>query len=606
MQNQGLASDASSSEVNASSSEAEATSSVAKASSSEAILSFLRRSGTERSTPRLVAEMFRFIATTFEVDRVSLFLATGEDGALQPYVSEFASGSADLQMFKEWKSLDPEQFDLTTRIREGESSIEVLDPEAAGGLPIDVVDRFGIRPFAGFELRSDKKLQGVLMIEGDPEILRARHDETAAFAEYVGLALANADEFATEQQRASDARALLEVGEVLTRTTDLIPVLASVAQNCARVTGFERCSVFLVDESSGRLQPVMSQFADGHVDKEAWELFINRDGETPAGLKVLNDREPMALERPEDHPELISESWVATFGIKSMLFVPLTAWDQSFGILVLDRRHRGTITDQQMRMARGVASQGAAAIGLTRSLATEREAVARLRELDQLKSTFIAAVSHELRTPLTTIIGFSDILSESVADSEASEFVNLIRRESTHLESLITNLLVTSRMEAGMLQLQRKEVDLSSIIVEAAGLIEHLFPDRKLNLALDEGLLLKSADADRLRQVFINLIENAAKYSTVGTPVDISGTIEDDQVIRITITDEGAGVPNEEKQAIFQRFHRGKGQALSGTGIGLFLVQALVESHGGNVWVEDRSDKSGACFVVTLPVTGSP
>ena len=576
-----------------------------EASFSDAILGFLKRSGTERSTPRLVAEMFHFIASTFAVDRVSLFLATGEHGALRPYVSEFGSGTADRAMFEDWKSIDPEQFELTTRIRAGEPVVSVLDPQAPGGLPRDVVERFGIKPFTGFELRSEDRLQGVLMIEGDPEILRARHDQAADFARYVALALANARAFEAEKQRASDAQALLEVGEVLTRTTELTPVLASVAQNCATVTGFERCSVFLIDEASGRLKPVMSQFADGHVDAEAWERFISSDGETPVGLKVLRDGEPIALEEPEERPDLIPPSWIEPFDIKSMLFLPLTAWDQKFGILVLDRRHRGAISGRQMQMARGVASQGAAAISLTRSLATERNAATRLRELDQLKSTFVAAVSHELRTPLTTIIGFSDLLTDRVVDSEAAGFVDLIRRESAHLEALISNLLVTSQMEAGMLDLRLGRVNLTSIVVEASDLVGRLNPGRTVSLDMDEVLTLESADADRLRQVFINLIENAAKYSPADTPINISAHLDGDQFIRVEITDEGPGIPNEEKQAVFDRFRRGKGHDQSGTGIGLYLVRALVETHEGNVWVEDRPGEEGARFVVTLPVVMS-
>ncbi len=570
---------------------------------SDAILDFLRRSGTERSTQRLVAEMFQFIASNFGVDRVSLFLASEDHGRLQPYVSEFASGAPDEAMFEDWQSVDPERFELVTRIRAGETTISIDNPLDPGGLPRDVVERFSLKAFTGFALRSEGRLQGVLMIEGEPEILRARHDEAAEFSQYVAMALANARAFEAEKQRASDAQALLDVGDVLTRTTELIPVLASVAQNCARVTGFERCSVLLIDEISGRLKPVMSQFADGHADLEAWNQFTRSDDDLPIGWQVLQSGEPAAFSDPGKHPDLIPPSWHEPFGIESMIFLPLTAWDQKFGILVLDRRYGGTISAQQMRMAKGVAAQGAAAIGLTRSLATEREAAARLREIDQLKSTFVAAVSHELRTPLTTIIGFGDVLADSASDPETAEFIDLIRRESAHLEALISNLLVTSQMEAGMLDLRYREVDLASIVTEAADLIGRLYPDRRISLEMGENLTLQSADADRLRQVFINLVENAAKYSPADSPIEISAQVDEHQIVRVVVSDEGPGIPDEEKQAIFQRFWRGQGHDLSGTGIGLYLVRALVETHGGRVWAEDRQSDTGARFVVTLPVT---
>lgn len=572
------------------------------ASFARSILDFLRRSGTERSTPRLVGEMFRFIARTFAVERVSLFLASGEKGRLRPYVSEFASGTPDRQMYEDWLGLEPEDFALVQRVRAGETIIEVDDPHDPGGLPLSVVERFGIEPYIGFALRSEGTVHGLLMFEGDPTVLRERHDEAAEFVQYVAMALANARAFEREQQRASDAQALLEVGDVLTRTTELVPVLASVAQNCARVTGFERCSVFLVDDESGALRPVMSQFADGHTDMDAWSRFTSSEGDFPAARRVLRTGNPMAFEDVTEHPAMLPQSWYEPFGVRSMVIVPLTAWDRRFGILVLDRRQRGSIGDQQMRMARGVAAQGAAAIGLTRSLAVEREAAIRLREIDQLKSAFVAAVSHELRTPLTTIIGFGDILAESRLGEETAEFVDIIRRESSQLEGLIANLLVTSQMEGGVLSFSFEPTRLAPIITEAVELVERVHTNRLIHLDLDESLTIERGDPARLRQIFINLIENAAKYSEPETSIRVMARLVDHHHAEVVVEDEGPGIPVADRELIFDRFQRRSGHFQSGTGIGLYLVRALVEAHGGSVHAEDGAAGQGARFVTTLPL----
>jgi K+-sensing histidine kinase KdpD len=543
--------------------------------------------------------MFRFLANTFSIERVSLFLVSPEHGRLLPYVSEYASGVADRQLFAEWQALDVERFDIVQRIRAGEEVVLVEDPRA--GLPDYVVDRFGNQPFLAFGLRRDGQLLGILIVEGKPAILRRRRRDAAEFSEYVAMALANARAFEREERRASDAEALLEVGSVLTRTTELIPVLAAVAQNCARVTNFDRCSVLLLEDETDRLLPTMSQFADGHADDDAWQRFISNSSEIPAAREVMASGQPMALLEPEQHPELVPDSWREPFGIRSMLILPLIAWGEAFGVLILDRSRREAISDRQVRVAQGVAAQGAAAIGLTRSLARERAAVARLQELDNLKTTLVASVSHELRTPLTTIIGFGALLPDYLDDPEALEHVAMIQRESAHLEALISNLLLASRLEAGALEYRRDRLDLGGVITEAAGLIARLFPERQIDVRLDGPLVLDSGDQGTLRQVFTNLIENAVKYSPSDTLVEVTAEGDGEQIV-VTVADRGPGIPFDEREVIFERVRRGKNHAEQGTGIGLYLVRALVAAHGGTVHMAERDDGIGSKFVTAIPV----
>ena len=565
---------------------------------SRGILEFLKRAGTERSTRRLVAEMFHFIAKTFSVDRVSLFLVSEDTGRLRPYVAEYASGVIDREAFEEWLGLDVETWQLTRRVRAGEDVVMSEDPRDL--LPDSVVDRFDNQAFLAIALRREGQLFGILGFEAQPAILDKRVGELAEFGEYVAMALANAHAFEREERRASDAEALLEVGSVLTRTTELIPVLASVAQNCARVTRFDRCSVLLLEEETGRMVPTMSQFADGHSDDAAWHRFITNDADLPAAREVISAKQPIVLEDASTRPDLVPDTWREPFGIKSVLILPLTAWEQTFGVLVLDRSRRDAITEQQIRVAQGVASQGAAAIGLTRSLARERAAVARLQELDDLKTTLVASVSHELRTPLTTIIGFGALLPDYVDDAEGLEHVALIQRESAHLEALISNLLLASRLEAGVLEYRRDRLDLGEVITEAAHLIGRLSPEREIRMELEGSLVVEKGDRGTLRQVFTNLIENAVKYSPTGTPIEIAAET-DGKHIQVTVADRGPGIPADEREAIFERFRRGRNHAEQGTGIGLYLVRELVAAHGGTVWVEDRPDGGGAKFVITLP-----
>ena len=543
--------------------------------------------------------MFRFIGTHFSVYRVSMFLASQEDGSLEPFVSEHASGASEPELFDEWLRLDVESFEMVERLRAGEDDLIIDDPYD-GSIPADIARRFELKPYIVIALRRADALIGLLMVEGPRRALRRRRDEIAEFAQYLSMALANAQAFAREQQRARDAEALLEVGAELARTSELIPVLASVAQNCARVAGFDRCSVFLADEETGRLLPTMSQFADGHTDEQAWQSFLRADDEIPAARDVLARGVPLAIDDALLSPNLTPSWWVELFGIRSVLFLPLTAWGERFGVLALDRDRVHEISAHQVRIAEGVAAQGAVAIQLSRSLARERAAVARLTELDDLKNTFVATVSHELRTPLTTIIGFGSVLDHHVDDPEAKEYLAIIQRESSHLENMISNLLAISNIEAGALELRRDEVDVGAVVSEAVELIGRLDPDRPFLLEAEQPVIVGRADADRLRQVFTNLLQNAAKYSPPRTPVTI--TVESDgSDARVSVTDRGAGIPEDQRESIFERFQRADDQGVQGTGIGLYLVRELVEGHGGRVWVETGPEGVGSRFVVVLP-----
>jgi K+-sensing histidine kinase KdpD len=546
--------------------------------------------------------MFRFFGSTFDMHRVSVFLASGDERRLTPFVSELSTGDADPQLFWEWKQLDPETFDVVRRIRAGEDVVLLDDP--AHGMGADVVDRYGLQPLLALALRRDQDLFGVLIVEGVPETLREHRDDIAEFAEYLAMALANAKAFEREQRRARDAEALLEVGAVLAETTELNSVLAAVAQNCARVSNFDRCSVFLVDEETGRLGATMSQFADGHHDADAWQLFLTTELDLPAAREVLRTGEPLAFSDTSLDPEMNPAVWVDAFGIRSVLYLPLTAWGQQLGVLALDRGRVKRISDPQIRVAQGLAAQGAVAIGLSRLLARERAAKVRLEELDDLKTTFVAAVSHELRTPLTTIIGFGSVLDAHVADDEGREFLDIIQREAVHLENLIANLLLVSNLEAGVLELRRDRVDVSEVVLEATDLIARLSPGRDIRVDVADGLVVEHGDAGCLRQVFINLVQNAAKYSHEGSPIDVSA-VESDGVVRVEVVDRGPGVDPDEREAVFERFHRGRAQGVQGTGIGLFLVRELVEGHAGRVWVEAGPGGVGARFVTLLPVSAS-
>jgi signal transduction histidine kinase len=478
------------------------------------LLRFIQRAGSERDATRILSEMTRFVAHEFAVHRVSVYVL--EDEHVVPLVSEYSSGENRPELwsaFREHGHVDHLPLVERMRTRPG----PILDVDPADGFPPELVERFEIHPYLALPLQAETDgMVGMVLIEGDPGELADLSDELAELASFVSLAVQNVRAFQREQQRAREAEALLEVSAVLTRYTDPTRVLASVAQYSARAAGFERASIFLLG-ADDMLIPTMSQFADGHADPGAWEDFISRTAEVPACRRAVDTGEPILVGNAGSDAMLVGPEWRDSFGLRSMLIVPLEAWGQRFGAMVLDHREVRTISDDRVRVALGVASHGAAAIGLARLLDAERAAKDRLAELDRLKTAFVATVSHELRTPLTTIVGFTQVLPELV-DGEAAEFVALMARESLHLEALIANLLDTSRLEAGILDIRRDSVDVSRVAREAVDLVAHLHPVVRIDASIPLDVCLVSGDAPRLRQVLVNLLENACKYGGAPWP----------------------------------------------------------------------------------------
>jgi PAS domain S-box-containing protein len=227
------------------------------------------------------------------------------------------------------------------------------------------------------------------------------------------------------------------------------------------------------------------------------------------------------------------------------------------------------------------------------------------KEMDELKSTLLSTISHELRTPLTSIRALSELLVEHEFDPvEARQAAETINRESERLTRLVDNVLDAARIEAGRLPTYPRPTHLAGVVGEALGVL-HARPGPGFRLDLPVDLPPVLADPDRLRQVLDNLLSNAVKYGPADGEVRVRGQREGDQV-RITVIDQGRGIPPEHLPRLFDRFHRvGGANAPGGTGLGLFISNSLVELMGGQMQASSRPGR-GSSFSFTLPVAGEP
>ena len=231
------------------------------------------------------------------------------------------------------------------------------------------------------------------------------------------------------------------------------------------------------------------------------------------------------------------------------------------------------------------------------AFAREREAGDRLRELDDIKNTFMSAVSHDLRSPITTIGALSDVLLRRLDDlprDEVADAISRIGASATRANRVLTNILDVDRLSRGRIDASRGEVDLSDLCARVAYGMEldgHqiVLPEEGATAWVDEGLV---------ERIIENLLYNAIRHS--GTKREVEVRLEDQaEGVQLVVEDYGTGVPDELKKSIFLAFHRGPTPA-GGTGVGLFLVSQFAELHGGRAWVEDRPG-GGASFRVFFP-----
>jgi signal transduction histidine kinase len=228
----------------------------------------------------------------------------------------------------------------------------------------------------------------------------------------------------------------------------------------------------------------------------------------------------------------------------------------------------------------------------------------QLRELDTLKDEFVSSVSHELRTPLTSISGYLELILEDEQDEQKRNYLGVVERNADRLLGLVSDLLFSARLQGGRLELERTDVDLRSLVLQA---VESATPRAEaagveLTLAVEK-VPPVSGEAVRLAQLLDNLVSNAIKFTPAGGRVAVQ-LAPRDGLVRFEISDTGIGITELERERLFERFFRAQtalDRQIQGTGLGLYISKAIVEAHGGRIGVDSMAGE-GTTFVVEIPV----
>jgi signal transduction histidine kinase/DNA-binding response OmpR family regulator len=422
-----------------------------------------------------------------------------------------------------------------------------------------------------------------------------------------------------------------DVLETTTSSLDLKQVLFSLVTKTAELLDGDRCSIIAVEGSWGDDSRIpKGRLLVSHDDPNVPELTIDLV-KYPEILKSFRTGDVVVVEDVFTDP-LMEEVKDALAGMpfRSVMSVPLAFRGEILGAMLLRTTRTETgFSEEEITMTRIIAAAGTNALrnaslysrieNQNQQLKTMNEDLQKANEelaaLSQARSDFVSMVSHELRTPLTSIIGFSELLAEAHVGeltSEQDEYIRQILRKGKDLLTLINDLLDTGHLESGKLAIRYREVDLNDVIQSVLSTTRHVTEVTPvIKVAIPGDLPAFEGDPEKITQVLVNLVTNALKFSPPASPVTISaglleGRRETDhgKLIKISVKDQGIGIPEDEKLRIFEQFFQvqsGTSRSYKGAGLGLYICRSFVELHNGKIWVESEEGK-GSTFCFTLPV----
>jgi signal transduction histidine kinase len=275
------------------------------------------------------------------------------------------------------------------------------------------------------------------------------------------------------------------------------------------------------------------------------------------------------------------------------------------GVLeAVNKRDHGRFSEHDVQILSTLAAQAAVAIENARLVSELQEANVRLAELDRLKSDFIAIASHELRTPLTLILGYARFLRDR-ADEAASGQLDVVLQAATQLQLLIEDMVNLTHLQAGSAELELNEFNLQELIQEAIEAQRQFAATKSIEFSqsLPVAVMRVRADREKIGIALNNLLNNAIKFTPVGGRIRVAVRPQTGMVA-VSVADTGIGIPANELEHIFDRFHQVESHLTrqeGGMGLGLSIARGMIELHGGRIWAESVEER-GSRFTFTLPI----
>lgn len=521
-----------------------------------------------------------------------------------------------------------QEFSLSSALwRDGSRKPAVAKPRASGegltatvvreGHPIVINDAashpffqtaqaksWGISAIAGFPLKFGDEVIGAFTttykephVFSEEELLLLN-----LLAEHAAVAVRNAGLYADSQRRLRDMSALVDMAKHVTGNLHLESVLQTTVQSLRGLLNARASTITMLTEGRNEL---IVKAADG-VEPEFMHAHMRLEGSISG--KVIKEGKLVYTRDAHKDPEFLFFDLV----VRSLLAVPLVIRDEPVGTLTVDSDQPNAFSESDKQLMTIAAAQVSVAIANAR-LFEELErraqelavAYEELKESDRLKDELVQNVSHELRTPLTFVKGYVDLLMDGdrgLLTPEQQEYLQIVSDKTDDITRIIEDIITLQRIDSGNLQLEtvamaellHTAVAGHSMVAEKKGLTVRMAPTQV------EGLV--NIDKGRINQVIDNLIGNAIKFSPDGGIITVS-LMEQDDVVCISVADQGIGMSTDKHQRIFERFYQIDGSSrrrFGGTGIGLAIVKRIIDAHHGKIWVESELNK-GSSFLFTLP-----
>jgi signal transduction histidine kinase len=395
-------------------------------------------------------------------------------------------------------------------------------------------------------------------------------------------------------------QALGEVSRAVNSTLNLEAVLDAIVSKAVQLSKTEAGAIYVLDEDDNKFD-LRSTYG------MSAELIAGLKGQ-PIGVgdaigQAATDRRPLQIADLRQEPPSPVTELVLRSGYRALLIVPLVGQDRVVGALVVRRKQPGEFPKSTVELLQTFAAQSVLAIQNAR-LFREIEDKSR-----QLAEAIVSSMSHELRTPLNAIIGLTEMMVKNAArfgTEKAQEPLQRVNRAGTHLLGLINQVLDLSKIEAGKLELNPQTVQLAPLIKDVIGTAGQLAEQNKNRLVVDaqENLGALTVDPMRLRQILLNLLSNACKFTKAGEVKLAARKVSNGSgFVEFVVSDTGIGMTAEQQAKLFEEFSQADAtaaQRFGGTGLGLAITRKLARMMGGDVTVTSEPGK-GSVFTVRLP-----
>jgi signal transduction histidine kinase len=487
--------------------------------------------------------------------------------------------------------------------------VHILDVKADPDYTLIDRERF-VRTMLGVPLLREGTAIGVIVLQRST--VRPFSDKqielATTFADQAVIAIENARLFNELRESLQQQTATAEVLKVISRSSfDLQAVLDTLTVSAARHCEAQMAAI-VRQKDTGSYYFATSYGISADSNNYFKSVVIKAGRGTVVGRALQEGRTVQVPDVLADPEYTWSEAQERT-GLRSVLAVPLLREGHPIGVFVLARSVTRPFTDKQVEVVTTFADQAVIAIENVRLFDEIQDKSRQLGEASQHKSQFVASMSHELRTPLNAIIGLTEMMVKNAArlgTEKAQEPLQRVNRAGTHLLGLINQVLDLSKIEAGKLEFNLQTVQLAPLIKEVIGTAGQLAEQNKNRLVVDaqENLGALTVDPMRLRQILLNLLSNACKFTKAGEVKLAARKVSNgSSFVEFAVSDTGIGMTAEQQAKLFEEFSqadRTTAQHFGGTGLGLAITRKLARMMGGNVTVTSEPGK-GSVFTVRLP-----